>query len=339
MAENGRVNGHRPRGLPHLLSPVLRKASAPKPEDLPFDLDEALKAVVGLTAEIPDDAFTAPFLGTEREGNGVVIDDNGLVLTIGYLITEAMEVTLSLADGGKLSAEPVGYDYDSGFGLVRAVAPIDVTPLPLGESAKLKEGEPVIVAGYGGREQAVGGKVLSLREFAGYWEYMLDTAVFTTPPHPNWGGTAVIGHDGTLCAIGSLYVEEAAVGKAQTPGNMSVPIDLLKPIFSDLITFGRGRAAPRPWLGLFTAEAMGHLFVAGVAPTGPADFSGLQSGDVIVSLNGMNIENMADLYRKLWAIGPAGVTVHITVLRGGDAIDMPIRTANRYDFLKSPTEH
>ena len=339
MSEDGRVNGHRPRGLTHLLHPALKQAAPPKGEDLSFDLDHALDAVVGLSAEIPDDAFTAAILGTEREGNGVVIDDNGLVLTIGYLITEAIAVRLTKANGDVLAAAAIGYDYDTGFGLVRAVAPVGVTPLKMGSSADLEEREPIIVAGHGGRGQTIGGQVVSKREFAGYWEYMIDQAIFTAPPHPNWGGTALIGHDGTLRGIGSLYVEDATAGTQSVPGNMMVPIDLLKPIMSDLITFGRVRGQQRPWLGLFTAEAMGHLFVAGVAPSGPADQAGLESGDVIVSLNGRTLDGMTDLYRQLWSIGPAGVIVHITVLRGGDAIDVPIPTANRYDFLKSPMEH
>lgn len=339
MSDPDRVNGHRPRGLSHLLQPALRQAAPPKADELSFDLDRALNAVVGLSAQIPEDAFTAAFLGTERDGNGVLIDDNGLVLTIGYLVAEAAEVALNTADGKIIFAEPIGYDYDTGFGLVRAAVPLDAAPLSFGSSGDLVEGEPVILAGHGGREHAVGGRVVSKREFAGYWEYMLDQAIFTAPAHSNWGGTALLSHGGGLCGIGSLYVEEAQADGRKMPGNMCVPIDLLKPILSDLLTFGRTRTPPRPWLGLFTAEAMGHLFVAGVAPGGPADFSGLRSGDVIVSMNGMTLAGMTDLYRKLWRIGPAGVTVHITVLRGGDAIDVPIRTANRYDFLNLQTEH
>ena len=325
--------------MTQLLQPSLKQAAPPKGEDLSFDLETALEAVVGLRAEIPDDAFTAAILGTEREGNGIVIDDNGLVLTIGYLITEAAAVRLTTVAGKTIVAEAVGYDYESGLGLVRSVAPIDVPPLELGNSADLEEREPVIIAGHGGRGQTIGGRVVSKREFAGYWEYMLDEAIFTTPPHPNWGGTALIGHDGTLRGVGSLYVEDAAGGNRPVAGNMMVPIDLLKPILSDLTTYGRVRRKQRPWLGLFTAETMGHLFVAGVAPGGPADDSGLESGDVIVSLNGLNLDGMIDFYRKLWAIGPAGVTVHFTVLRGGDAIDVPVHTADRYAFLKSPMEH
>ncbi len=339
MSKDGRVNGHRPKGFTQLLHPSLKQVSLPKGEDLSFDLDVVLDAVVGLRAEIPGDAFTAAILGTEREGNGIVIDDDGLVLTIGYLITEAIAVQLTTASAKTLAAEAIGYDYDSGFGLVRALAPIGVSPLVLGSSADLDEREPVIVAGHGGRGQTIGGRVVSKREFAGYWEDLLDEAIFTAPPHPNWGGTALIGHDGTLRGVGSLYVEDAAGGDRSVPGNMMVPIDLLKPILSELTAFGRVRRKQRPWLGLFTAEAMGHLFVAGVAPGGPADDSGLESGDVIVSLNGRNLDGMTDLYRKLWALGPAGVTVHFTVLRGGDAIDVPIHTADRYDFLKSPMEH
>lgn len=339
MAQDNYVNGHRPRGIDHLLHPTLRYAAPPANEELAFDLDLALRAVVGLSTEIDANAFTASILGTEREGNGIVIDANGLILTIGYLMIEASSATVFTADGVPVDAEAIGYDYETGFGLVRASRAIDVEPISFGTSHSLREGEPAIIAGYGGRKQSIGGRIAAKREFVGYWEYMLDEAIFTVPPHPNWGGTALLAYDGTLRGVGSLYVEDALRGEQAAPGNMFVPIDMLPPILDDLTSYGRVRRPPRPWLGLFVTDAMDHLFVAGVAAGAPAALAGLESGDVIVALDGAAVGGMAEFYRRLWATGSAGTVIQITVIREGEQRDLAIRTANRYDFLKPPRGH
>src|SRR6187397_2691815 len=240
-------------------------SAQPKPEDYGYDLDAALSAVVGIRAIIPGDAFTAETLGTERAGNGVLIRADGLVLTIGYLVTEAETIWLTLIDGRAVPGTVLAYDQATGFGLVQALARLDLPALPIGQSGAASVGERVVVGGAGGRQKSVAAKVVGKQEFAGYWEYVVDEAIFTAPSHPNWGGTALIGPTGDLLGIGSLQLQHA-VEKGQGKNiNMVVPIDLLKPILDDLIKFGRRNTPPRPWLGLFATEVENRLVIVGIS--------------------------------------------------------------------------
>jgi S1-C subfamily serine protease len=299
-----------------------------------FDLAEVFKSVVELEAQVPPDARSARSLGTERKGNGVVIDDSGLVLTIGYLILEAMSVTVHDKDGKPVVADLIGYDYDTGFGLVRATRPLGVKALPMGDSARLAVKDPVLVVGHGGMAGSVPAIVVSKREFAGYWEYLLDEAIFTSPPHPNWGGTALVDRSGRLVGIGSLTVGDAAGGERGLPGNMFVPINLLKPILSDLLSDGRA-AGPRPaWLGMFSTVAFGRVVIANVTPGGPADKAGLKTGDIVVSVAGKQVEDLPAFYRSIRGMGEAGITVPLQVLRGTEVLTVPVQSIDRYQFLK-----
>src|SRR5688572_29022153 len=247
----------------------------PRPEDWRFDLDGALDAVVQLRAEIPEDAFTAQILGTERVGNGVVIRDDGLVLTIGYLITEASTIWLTTNKGVVVPAFPIAYDQVTGFGLVQPLGKVGVRALPRGSAASCRIGENVVVAGHGGRAHALRATVFAKREFAGYWEYVLDEALFTAPAHPQWGGSALIGADGRLAGIGSLLVQEK-IDAGTIQGNMIVPIDILEPILEDMTRTGRANRPPRPWLGMYATEAGERLVVAGLAPGAPAERAGIR---------------------------------------------------------------
>ena len=311
----------------------------PRLEDVPFDLNRALSSVVVVQAGIPDDAFTAQLLGTERAGHGVLIDEAGLVLTIGYLITEAETVWI-IGDGGKVSAAHVlGYDQETGFGLVQSLDRLGLPAMELGNSADLDIGERVIVAGHGGPAQAINANVISKREFAGYWEYLIDEAIFTAPGHPNWGGAGLIGKDGTLRGIGSLAIQQGAPGEPAIDGNMIVPIDLLKPILDDLRTFGRSRNPPRPWLGMFTSEADENLVVSGLVDGGPAYDADVRIGDFVVGVDGAPVTDLASMYRAVWSLGEAGAKVPLTVFRRGDTLDVTVRSINRSDKLKSPRVH
>ena len=310
----------------------------PKPEDWRFDLDGALDAVVQLRAEIPEDAFTAPLLGTERAGNGVVIRDDGLVLTIGYLITEASTLWLTTNHGTVCPAFPVGYDQQTGFGLVQPMGKLGVRAIPRGSASSCRVGENVVVAGHGGHAHALKATVFAKREFSGYWEYVLDEAIYTTPAHPQWGGSALIGADGKLLALGSLLVQEKVDGGI-LQGNMLVPIDLLEPILDDLLRTGRSSRAPRPWLGLYATEAGARLVVAGLAPGGPAEKAGVKVGDVIVDVAGDRPVTLADLWRRIWRAGPPSVEVPLKLFRKDRAVDVRIRSADRSDFLKKPHLH
>jgi S1-C subfamily serine protease len=310
----------------------------PRPEEWRFDLDLALDSLVLVRAEIPEDAFTAQILGTERLGNGVVIRDDGLVLTIGYLITEATSVWLTTAQSAVVPAHPLAYDQATGFGLVLPLGKIDAPALPRGSAAHCQVGADVVVAGHGGRAHALKANLFDKREFAGYWEYVLDEALFAEPAHPQWGGSALIGADGKLLGIGSLLVEEKA-GERSVQGNMFVPVDLLEPILEDLVTRGRARRPARPWLGMYTSEIGNKLVVAGLAPDAPAERAGLKLGDVVMEVSEQRVRGLAELFRSIWRLGPAGVEVPLTLLRAGAKINVRLLSADRADFLKKPSLH
>lgn len=310
----------------------------PKSEELAFDLDTALDSVVLIRAEIPDDAFTASILGTERVGNGVVIGPDGLVLTIGYLITEASTVWLTTNQGTVIAGDPLAYDQPTGLGLVQPLGRLGVSALERGSARACKAGDKVVVAGHGGRAHALQANVLAKREFAGYWEYVLDEAIFTLPAHPQWGGAALIGGDGRLVGIGSLLVEEKMQGET-VQGNMIVPIDLLEPILDSLLRTGRSGHPARPWLGMYTTEVEHHLVVAGLAERGPAAQAGIQIGDMVIEVAGHRVSGLAGLFRSIWSVGDAGVDVPLTITRKGDKKRISVHSADRADFLKKRSVH
>ena len=325
--------------MPSLSDWKVPTSAQPKPEDYGYDLEHAFNAVVGLRAIIPGDAYTAETLGTERAGNGVLIRGNGLVLTIGYLITEAETIWLSLNDGRSVPGHVLGYDQETGFGLVQALAKLDMPALEIGQSAAAAIGERVVVAGAGGRQRSVAARIVAKQEFAGYWEYVLDEAIFTAPAHPNWGGTALIGPAGDLLGIGSLQLQHAVEkGQAQNI-NMIVPIDLLSPILDDLMKFGRRNAPPRPWLGLYATEVENRLVIVGLADKGPAKKADLRTGDIVLSVAGKEVRDLASFFRRVWAQGEAGVDVPVSIYRDGDTMDVRVKSSERNRFLKGPSLH
>jgi S1-C subfamily serine protease len=314
-------------------------AVQPKPGDYGYDLERALSCVVGLHATVPADAFTADTLGTERAGNGVFIRGNGLILTIGYLITEAENIWIALSDGRSVPGHVLGYDQESGFGLVQALAKLDVPSLQIGESAATSLGERIVIGGYGGRQRSVAARIVAKQEFAGYWEYVLDEAIFTAPAHPNWGGTALIGPAGDLLGIGSLQLQHAAE-RGQTQNiNMMVPVDLLKPIIDDVLKFGRRNAPPRPWLGLYATEVENRLVIVGLADRGPAKQADLRTGDIVLSVAGKDVRDLAGFFRLIWAQGQAGVEVPMAIYREGETMQLRIKSGERNKFLKGPSLH
>jgi S1-C subfamily serine protease len=323
--------------MPSLTEWKVPPANQPRASDYGFDLDRVLASVVGLHSIIPSDAFSADTLGTERAGNGVVIDD-GLVLTIGYLITEAEAVWLHLGDGRVVQGHALGTDSVTGFGLVQALGGLDLDPLPLGSSTEAQIGDRVIVGGAGGRTRSVASHIAAKQEFAGYWEYLLDQAIFTHPAHPNWGGTGLISNRGELIGIGSLQLEREREGKPEHV-NMIVPIDLLKPVLDDLRKFGRVNKPPRPWLGMFTTEIDNRVVVVGISARGPAARAELKAGDVILAVKGEKISSQTQFYRKLWALGPAGVDVPLTVHHEGVTFDVVLTSTDRARLLKAPRLH
>lgn len=292
---------------------------------------EAL-SVVRVKSETVRDARSAATLGSEREGTGIVIDSNGLVLTIGYLITEAARVELSTTDGKKYPATVVGYDSTTGMGLLKALAPLPVKPVDFGESSKLSERDIVLIAGFDGVAPAY---VVSKRQFVGYWEYLLDEAIYTAPATVNWQGAALLSREGKLLGIGSLAVGDALGTSANIPGNLFVPIDTVKPVLGDLVANGRLTARPRPWLGVNTQEIHGHLIVTRVSPESPADDAGLKQGDIIVGIGDKRIESQADFYQKLWGTGAAGVDIPLQVLKGTQLQQLVLKSRNRDSYFRA----
>lgn len=311
----------------------------PNPRDCAFDLERVMLSVVGLRASIPDDAFTASTLGTERAGSGVVIRSDGLVLTIGYLVTEAEAIWLSSADGRAIPGHVLAYDQETGFGLVQALGQLNLPALELGDASSLRIEDPVIVAAGGGRHHSVKAVVVARQEFAGYWEYLLDSAIFTAPAHPFWGGTALIGRDGTLMGIGSLHVQQGSGRGTARDVNMMVPIDLLPPILDDLLTYGRPNRSARPWLGMYAAESDERIVVAGITPNGPAKAANIRAGDAILAVGNEAVSDLAGLWRQVWAAGSAGAEVTIKLLREGKVWATRIKSADRASFLKTPRIH
>ena len=298
-----------------------------------MDIDTATRSVVALRANIPEDAFTAGGLGTRREGSGVVIGDRGLVLTIGYLITEAEEVWLTTQDGRVIAAHPLAYDQETGFGIFQPLGRLELPGLALGDSSKAKLGDAVIFAD--GTGKSVKAAIVAKQEFAGYWEYLLDEAIFIAPAHPSWGGAALIGGNGELLGIGSLRLQMVQNG-AVADINMAVPINLLPPILDDLITRGAANRPPRPWLGVFSAESDGDVVVMNVSENSPADQAGLQRGDIISDIRDAEIGGLADFYRKVWDSGQAGAEVPMRIVRDGRENWVRIKSADRNAFLRRP---
>ena len=333
------ANGHKPTGLTHVFDPAFAAAPKPDPAQLPFDLEARLRSVVSLQSRAPEDAFSSSYLGTEREGNGVIIGEDGLVATIGYLIAETDEILLGTEDGGVVPAQSLAYDYHTGFGLVRAAGDLGSAPLVLGSAANVVEGDEAIVAARGGVDQAILAEVTSKREFAGYWEYMLDEAIFTSPPHPRWSGAALLDGKGELVGVGSLFVQDARPEESASPGNMFIPIDLLKLVIDDLLALGKSPEPPRPWLGVYSMEALGRVLITSVAGDSPAESAGVEAGDVVVAVNGREVTGLADLYRKVWTSGSAGVTVELGVLRDSDVLTIAVETTDRSKRMKLPRSH
>jgi S1-C subfamily serine protease len=300
--------------------------------------DDVIDAVVRLYAKVRPEARLAETLGTERAGSGVVIDGNGLVLTIGYLILEASEVAVSGEDGVSVPADVVAYDHDTGLGLVRARGELGVVPMRLGDSADVRAGQHVLVINRLNEASVGVGQVVNRRDFAGPWEYLLEDALFVSPMSNHYGGAALIGEDGSLLGIGSLAVSAAAEGKPIIAGNMFVPVDALKDILADLLTDGRA-ATRRPWLGLYTGEVQGRLFVTRLAEEGPAEAAGIGVGDIVLGVAGAPVTDMADFYRKVWALGDVGVEVPLDVLQGVEPRRLVVHSSDRYDWLRlDPTD-
>ncbi len=311
----------------------------PNHRNYAYDLDRVLNSVVAVSARVPEDAFTAETLGTDRAGNGVVIDDAGTVLTIGYLITEAQEVWLRSNDGRLFPGHVLGYDQETGFGVSQALARLDLPYLRFGDSDTVLAGDMLLVAGAGGRERSLAAKVVARQEFAGYWEYVLDNAILTSPAHPNWGGTAAVDENGELVGIGSLHLEENRDGSKDGHINMVVPINLLNPILDELKAFGKRNAPAKPWLGLYATEMSDQIVIVGRSQRGPARRADLKNGDLLLAVAGHPVKTLAGFYRRIQAQGVAGVEIPLTIQRDGRTFEIRVKSGDRTHLFKAPKLH
>lgn len=314
-----------------------RPAQRDTPGAAAVDGERVFAAVVKVTTHAVPGARSSATLGSDREGSGIVIGDKGLVLTIGYLIVEADEVSIVDSKGRTFAARVVGYDHATGFGLLRTIAPIDLAPVPLGDSSKVSPRDPVMIAASG--DEVAFAYVVSKRGFSGNWEYALDEALYTSPPMMSWSGAGLFDREGKLLGIGSLIVKEANDEEPRVPGNMFVPIDLLKPILADLVASGRRKGPARPWLGIAADEVSGRLVVARVSAGGPADRAGIAPGDIILAVGGESVRTQAEFYRKVWARGGAGESIPLKLLQGVEVKEVPVASIDRTDYFKPPTTY
>jgi S1-C subfamily serine protease len=313
------------------------KQLQPKPEDFPFDLDWTLSSTVALRAVVSPDAYTAQILGTLRIGHGVVIGDD-LVATIGYLVTEAEQVWLQTGHGKVVQGHVLGVDGSTGFGLVKALEPLGVPALQMGDPREVMVGDRAIVGGGGLARRSVASRLVARHEFAGYWEYALDEALFTAPAHPMWSGAALIGPTGKLVGIGSLQMQQALPNGKMAPLNMMVPIDLLPPILPALMAGGHDLPA-RPWLGVLSEEISGQVVIVGASKNGPAARADLDEGDIVLAVAGEEVNTLAEFYHAVWALGPPGVSVPLTLAREGDVFEVEVKSKDRRSYLKKPRMH
>ncbi len=310
----------------------------PRQKNLGLDLDRALAGIVSVKALAPEDAFTAKSLGTERLGHGIVIRQSGLVLTVGYLIIEAQEVWLRTIDGRVIAGHALAYDQETGFGLVQAMSSLDLPVLPFGSSREIAPGDSLIIAGSGGREGTLQAHCVARQPFAGYWEYWISDAIMSAPAHPFWGGAAAIDEHGRLAGVASLQVE-AGDGKQSQSLNMVIPIDLLPPVLDDLVKYGRPNKPPRPWLGIYATEIGDRIVIAGVADDGPAEEAGVEVGDILLAVAGEKPGSLGEVWRRVWAEGPAGVEIPLMVERQDRILEIRVKSADRLLFTRAKVVH
>jgi S1-C subfamily serine protease len=315
----------------------------PEPGEYHYDLAQALRSVVSLRVSVPADAFTAETLGTERTGSGVCVrlpgGPEGLVLTIGYLVTEAETVWLVAHDGRAVQGTPLAHDQATGFGLVMMLGRLDIPSLEIGDSSRVSIGDPLVMAAGGGLSRAMETKLVGRQEFAGYWEYLLDDAMFTAPAHPFWSGSALIDSDGRLVGIGSLILQQGDGAGQRADMNMVVPINLLKPIAHNMLTTGTSGQKLRPWLGVFVMDGDNGLVVGGMADSGPADRAGIRPGDQVVGIDGEDVTEVSALWRALWAKGGPGTAIRLEIIRDGNPLTVRVVTGDRAKALRSPRMH
>ncbi len=319
---------------------ALAHAATPQPpaaQTVIDALNRANASVVGVQVMAAAGARSAETLGRERSGSGVVIGPDGLVLTIGYLLLEADTVQITTQDNKTLPARTVAYDLATGFGLLRPLLPMrGVAPVPLGSHNDATTGEAMMVA-TGGEDGDVNmTQLVSKRAFSGYWEYHIESALFTSPPVGNHSGAPLFNQRGELLGIGSLFVMDAMGGNRRLPGNMFVPVDLLKPILAELQQTGSSKPSRRPWLGLTSSEQGGRVQVVRVNKDSPAQAAGLQPGDVVLAVDGAKVATLEAFYKQVWQHANPDDEIQLTVLQGAEIKTLTLKAVDRMSTMMKP---
>ena len=322
----------------------LARAATPEPAAAQATIDALSKAnaaVVGVRVNVAQGARSAETLGQKRSGSGVVIGPDGLILTIGYLMLEAQTIQIVTQDNKTLPAKAVAYDLATGFGLIKPLLPLNgVQPVALGSHNALAPGEPLMAATGAqatGEEADVSmTQMVSKRAFSGYWEYHLDSAVFTSPPIGNHSGAALFNQRGELIGIGSLFVSDAMGGNRRLPGNMFVPVDLLKPILAEMQQTGSTKFSRRPWVGLTSTEQGGRVQIVRVNKDGPAEAAGLEAGDFVLAVDGTKVATLEAFYKKLWEHAQPDDEITLTVLQGADIKTIKFKAVDRMSTMQKP---
>ena len=312
-------------------------STAPASQAVIDALTRASAAVVGVRVTAAEGARSADTLGRRRQGSGVVIGPDGLILTIGYLMLEADSIQVVTQDNRTVPATGVAYDIATGFGLVKPLLPLrGVSPVPLGTHQDLRTGESLMVA-MGGSDGGVGmTQLVGKRPFSGYWEYHIEAALFTSPPVPNHSGAPLFNQRGELLGIGSLFLADAGGEEPRSPGNMFVPVDLLKPILAEMQKTGTTAQSRRPWLGLTSSEQAGRVQVVRVTKDSPAQAGGVQPGDVIVAVDGVPVSTLEEFYKRVWSRARPDDEIRLTVRQGSDTRELSVKGVDRMSTMTKP---
>ena len=293
------------------------------------DFDNTLSSIVSINTYAPENCFSAELLGTERSGHGVVIGDDGLIITVGYILTEAESIWIKTREKEAIEAYIVGNDFESGLGLIKAVEPLHVPKMTCGSLKDLHVNDSVMVAGYGGLGYTIEATIVEIKEFAGRWEYILDKAIYTSPVHPNWAGAALIGKEGKLYAIGCLLIQEVEQSDKVDGYNMFIPVETITPYIEEILEYGGRIKRPRPWLGMLVHDEDEQLIITGIFSGCPADKAGLKLGDIIISVNGKPVTKLSNLFREIWNLGESGVNVPLAIIRDGEKVDINVKSSDR----------
>jgi len=322
----------------HIFGLAAAHAASPPPQQAAIDaLTRAQQAVVAVEVNAAEGARSAETLGRQRAGSGVVMGPDGLILTIGYLMLEADAIQVTTHDGRTLPATPVAYDLATGFGLLRTLLPLrGIAPVPLGSAGELEAGVPLMAATGGGDGEVALTRLVSKRPFSGYWEYHIETALFTSPPLRNHSGAPLFNQRGELLGIGSLFVGNAMGDTRPLPGNMYVPVDLLKPILAEMQQTGSTRTSRRAWLGLSSSEQGGRVHILRVNKDSPAHAAGLEPGDVVLAIDGEKVSTLEAFYKKLWSRSDPEGEVKLTVLQGADIRQLTLKAVDRMKTMRRP---